>query len=282
LKLSEEDATTIDELKKQVERAWTMVEAANTREEVANGTIERQAAELAQLTLLVQKQTAMLGADTSLEDLIAARDTLAARLREAEAAVATERARADELTAEVTLRAEKAKERKAHIKELEREIKNRAADEAREAKKRAVMEADMAKLRDQLAAAGAAAAADKKKAEEAEEKSGRLEKQLATQRFTMTQSLGDFQKLQASTTKLAEQLDEAVMRADALSDEKAKVERELKAVREELAREKAALVRAAAKAEADAKERDRLTRLADDEKLEVAKVSYSFLLERLH
>ena len=32
LKLSEEDAATIEELKKQIERAWNMVEQANGRE----------------------------------------------------------------------------------------------------------------------------------------------------------------------------------------------------------------------------------------------------------
>ena len=62
LRMSEEDGATIDDLKAQVERAWGLVEAGNTRAEAASQEVERLSAETAQQRETLDKHRALLGA----------------------------------------------------------------------------------------------------------------------------------------------------------------------------------------------------------------------------
>lgn len=267
LKLSEDDSSTIEELKKQVERAWSMVEGANAREEAANSNIEKLQEEVGSLTASLAKHQALLGADTSLEDLISARDALAVRLREAEGTITKERDRADESMKELAVKQDKYKEKKAQIKELERQLAAKAAEEARDAKRRANLEAEAAHLRDQLAARVQAAEALKKVIEEAEEKNASLEKQLQNQRYAMTTSLNDFHKLHKDMAKLAADLEEQVRQVSLLKEEKVKLEKETRLRAEEASRERANGARLQAKLDGEARERERVARMLDDEKV---------------
>jgi outer membrane murein-binding lipoprotein Lpp len=81
LKLSEEDNSTIDELKRQVEKAWTMVEAANSREEQANSTLDRLQTELHLANHQLQRHAELVGSDTTVEEIVALRDSLQAQVR---------------------------------------------------------------------------------------------------------------------------------------------------------------------------------------------------------
>ena len=150
LKLSEEDAATIDELKKQIERAWGMVEQANAREEQATSAIERLQAEIGQLSAVVQRHANLLGGDMTIEELISTRDSLAIQLREASASAAYEKERAQTLAAELDSRTEKFREKKAQVKELERVVAQKAAEETKEAKKRATVEAEVKRLKGEI------------------------------------------------------------------------------------------------------------------------------------
>ena len=73
LKLSEDDDTTIDSLKKQIEKAWTMVEAYHEKELRANETITRLKGEIANLTTILEKQTGITGRDNTLDELLKVR-----------------------------------------------------------------------------------------------------------------------------------------------------------------------------------------------------------------
>jgi hypothetical protein len=73
LKLSEDDDNTIESLKKQIEKAWTMVEAYHEKELRANETIQRLKGEIANLTTILEKQTGITGRDNTLDELLKAR-----------------------------------------------------------------------------------------------------------------------------------------------------------------------------------------------------------------
>lgn len=267
LKLSEDDNTTIEELKKQVERAWSMVEAANAREESANSTIERLQDEVGTLTSALQKTQSLLGADGSVEDIISSRDSIQTKLREAEQTIARERDRSDEVMKELTLKQDKYKEKKAQIKELERQLAAKASEEARDAKRRANLESEASHLREQLAGRTLAAEALKKAIDESEEKNTNLDKQLQNQRYAMTTSLNDFHKLHKEMAKIASDLDEQVRQSAQLKEEKLKAEKDMRLKAEEASRERAANARLQARAEADGRERERMQRQLDEEKV---------------
>ena len=55
LKLSQEDQTTISSLKKEIEKAWKMVDAAHEKETRARETIQSLKLEIANLTKLVEQ-----------------------------------------------------------------------------------------------------------------------------------------------------------------------------------------------------------------------------------
>ncbi len=76
LKLSEDDDTTIESLKKQIEKAWTMVEAYHEKEVRANETIQRLKGEIANLTTILEKQTGITGRDNTLDELLKVRLSL--------------------------------------------------------------------------------------------------------------------------------------------------------------------------------------------------------------
>lgn len=268
LRLSDEDSATIDELKKQVERTWGLLEASTKREEAANDVIQRLQEEKDTLQTALQKTAQLVGGSggATIEQVVAQRDMLVAKVRETEALVAHERGRADELVRDLTRKQEKYKEQKAVIKEMERQLAAKAAEEARDAKKRSSLETEANHLREQLAQKVQAADALKRLLDEAEEKASGLEKQLAAQRHTMTTSLNEFQRLHKDTAKLAGDLEEQVRAVSLLREEKTAVEKELRLRVEETARERAAVARLTAKGESDARERDRVMRLLDDEK----------------
>jgi len=255
-------------LKKQVERAWGMVESSTKREEAANDVIQRLQEEKDTLQTALQKTAQLVGGSggATIEQVVAQRDLLVAKVRETEALVAHERSRADELVRDLTRKQEKYKEQKAVIKEMERQLAAKAAEEARDTKKRSSLETEASHLREQLVQKVQAFDALKRLLEEAEEKSSGLEKQLAAQRHTMTTSLNEFQRLHKDTAKLAGDLEEQVRAVSLLREEKTAVEKEMRLRIEETARERAAVARLTAKGESDARERDRVMRLLDDEK----------------
>ena len=70
LKLSEDDDATIDSLKKQIEKAWALVESHNEREIRANETIQRLKLEISNLTRILEKQSGIAGKDNTVDELL--------------------------------------------------------------------------------------------------------------------------------------------------------------------------------------------------------------------
>ena len=272
LKLSEEDGATIEELKRQVDKAWSMVEAANARDDQARSTLEHVQADLHHALQQLQHHADLVGSDTTIEEIVSQRDSLQQALRAAESGLAHERARNEQLVAEVTLRQEKHIEKKSQIKELERQLAAKSADEAREQKKRIGLEADMVKLREQLALRMASVDAAKKSQEEAAEKALKLEKQLVQQRGATADCVADLHKQNTQNTKLLEQLREGFAKAEALKDTVARLQRELKAATEDVGRERLNAQRLQVRLDVDGAEKDKALKAAEEERFECTKL----------
>ncbi|MDR3737403.1 MAG: hypothetical protein P4L40_00145, partial [Terracidiphilus sp.] len=73
LKLSEDDDATIDSLKKQIEKAWAMVESYHERELRANETIQKLKGEISNLTRILEKQSGVAGKDNTVDELLKVR-----------------------------------------------------------------------------------------------------------------------------------------------------------------------------------------------------------------
>eukprot|EP00444_Apocalathium_aciculiferum_P049925 CAMPEP_0183505032 /NCGR_PEP_ID=MMETSP0371-20130417/6393_1 /TAXON_ID=268820 /ORGANISM="Peridinium aciculiferum, Strain PAER-2" /LENGTH=855 /DNA_ID=CAMNT_0025700627 /DNA_START=44 /DNA_END=2611 /DNA_ORIENTATION=- len=77
LNLSKEDQTTIQNLKKEIERAWKMVEASHEKEQRAKETIHNLKVEIANLSHLVEQGAGLsVNQENTVNSLIAQRDEL--------------------------------------------------------------------------------------------------------------------------------------------------------------------------------------------------------------
>lgn len=81
LKLSEEDQMTISSLKKEVEKAWKMVDASHEKEARAKETICQLKLEITNLTRLVEQGAGIsLGEEATVNDLLKQKEELAKEL----------------------------------------------------------------------------------------------------------------------------------------------------------------------------------------------------------
>jgi len=77
LKLSQEDQNTIASLKKEIEKAWKMVDAAHEKEVRAKETIHQLKMEIANLSKLVEQGAGLsLGQESTVHELEEQRDAL--------------------------------------------------------------------------------------------------------------------------------------------------------------------------------------------------------------
>lgn len=81
LKLSEEDQMTISSLKKEVEKAWKMVDASHEKEARAKETISQLKLEISNLTSLVEQGAGIsLGEESTVNDLLRQKEELVKEL----------------------------------------------------------------------------------------------------------------------------------------------------------------------------------------------------------
>ena len=253
LRLAEEDGATIDDLRKQVERAWAMVEASNTRAEAAGQNAQGFQAEAAQLKAELGKMHELLAGD-SIEELAAARDNLGSRLDTALGSLATEKARGDGLVAELEARSQKLNQRREEIKALRGELTLKSAEETKTSRMVAALQADLGRAREEAEGRAPAEAAARGARGELEASIARLQKALEAQRASTTAALTEASEATARVRRAEEELRGYMDRAAAAGEAKAALERELKEAREGGARERAGAAKLAAKVEAAGKE----------------------------
>jgi chromosome segregation ATPase len=253
LRLAEEDGATIDDLRKQLERAWAMVEASNTRAEAAGQSAQGFQAEAAQLKAELGKMHELLAGD-SIEELAAARDNLGSRLDTATASLAAEKARGDGLVAELEARSQKLNQRRDEVRALRGELTLKSAEEAKTSRMVAALQADVARAKEEAEGRAAAEAGARAARGELEATIARLQKGLEAQRASTASALAEASEGAARARKLTEELRGLMDRASAAGEAKAALERELKEAREGGARERAGAAKLAAKLEAAGKE----------------------------
>ena len=82
LRLTQEDSSTISLLKKEVDRAWKLVEGAKDKEERARRIIQDLRAEIAHLTKIVEGGTSLsVSADNNVQKMIEEKEALKKELQ---------------------------------------------------------------------------------------------------------------------------------------------------------------------------------------------------------
>ncbi len=144
LKLNEEDLQTITALKKEIEKAWKMVDASHEKEAKAKETIQQLKIEIANLTRLVEQGAGLaIGEETTLNELLKQKEDL---VRERDAQVDQIMAlRSDLMDTQEKLRGSEGDKLQLEmdIQQLKDSVADRKAEAEREIRKKERMEKEM-------------------------------------------------------------------------------------------------------------------------------------------
>ncbi|XP_058044179.1 cilia- and flagella-associated protein 58 [Ahaetulla prasina] len=203
LKLSQDDQTTITSLKREIEKAWKMVDAAYEKEQKAKETIMSLKEEIMNLTKLVEQGSGLsLGQEHNLRELLKFKEE-----------VTKER---DQLLAEVVkLRdsvanmsdqqqdAEKTKlEAESTIAQLHQEIQMRQNEASRETRKKEKMERELKQLQNELEFKVADIKTMQQGLNKSKEELLKCEQQLKEQKILNERATKELEQSTARNTKL--------------------------------------------------------------------------------
>jgi chromosome segregation ATPase len=229
LKLSQEDQNTIASLKREIEKAWKMVDASHEKEARAKETIQQLKTEIQNLSRLVEQGAGLsMGQETAVNELLKARDELTVERDEQTARIVDMRA---EIAQIVELMRETdvdkaAAERELHqLREL---ITTKKAEIEREVRRRERLEKEVKDVRHLTEARSVELRAKGDVLAKLATKLEVLEGQVRGQKGSTEQSLKELEASRARHAKLQQELEERLVQIAALRSENAKQQDELR------------------------------------------------------
>ncbi|XP_071792879.1 cilia- and flagella-associated protein 58-like [Asterias amurensis] len=235
LRLSQEDQTTIAQLKKEIERAWKMVDASHEKEQRARETIQSLKLEIANLSKLVEQGAGLtMGQEHSVNELLKAKEDLTkerdeqlaeiVKLREALTESATNQQKAEqdrseaenkiaELAQDIQVRSNEAQRETRRKEKLDRELKQSRVELEQKAGDIKTMQLQTGRYKDDI---------------------GRLETQLKEQKILYERTLKDTDVLNQRFSKLQQDYEQQLISCDGLAQENQTRVVELKAKEDEI------------------------------------------------
>ncbi|XP_068709686.1 cilia- and flagella-associated protein 58-like [Montipora foliosa] len=266
LKLSQEDQTTIASLKKEIEKAWKMVDAAHDKEQRARETIQSLKLEIANLSKLVEQGAGLtMGQDHSVNELLKIKDELTKDRDEKFSEITKMREELSSATTKQQKAEQDREEAEMKIAELKEDIQMRSNEAQREARKKEKIEKELKQTKNDLEARNAELRTKTGNLQRAQEDITKLEQQLKEQRILNEKAMKDTDLLNARLTKVQQDFDQQLLNCDQLATENTQKAAELKAKEDEINGLKQDTVRLTKMREAI----QRKLRTIEDQKMEV-------------
>lgn len=266
LKLSQEDQTTIASLKKEIEKAWKMVDAAHDKEQRARETIQSLKLEIANLSKLVEQGAGLtMGQDHSVNELLKIKDELTKDRDEKLSEITKMREELSNATSKQQKAEQDREEAEMKIAELKEDIQMRNNEAQREARKKEKIEKELKQAKNDLEARNAELKTKTGNLQRAQEENTKLEQQLKEQRILNEKAMKDTDLLNARLTKVQQDFDQQLLNCDQLATENTQKAAELKAKEDEINGLKQDTVRLTKMREAI----QRKLRTIEDQKIEV-------------
>ncbi|XP_044516110.1 cilia- and flagella-associated protein 58 [Gracilinanus agilis] len=235
LKLSQDDQTTITSLKKEIEKAWKMVDSAYDKEQKAKETILALKEEIVNLSKLVEQGSGLsLGQSNNIRDLLKykeevtkERDQLLSevvKLRETLAYVTelhqvTERSKED---------AEQA------ISQFQQEIQLRQNEASRETRKKEKLEKEFKQIQSDMDGKQAEIRALQQLVLKNKDEIQKLEQQLKEQKILNERAAKELEQFQLRNAKLQQENEQHALACEQISQDNQQKTLELKAKEDEL------------------------------------------------
>lgn len=209
LKLSQEDQHTIASLKKEIEKAWKMVDNSHEKETRAKETIQQLKVEIANLSRLVEQGAGLsIGQDNTVQELLRVRDDLTRQTEEQASTIKSLKDHMNDLNKRI-LDLEGDKEDAAkESKDLQDQLQQKVNEQEREARRKERLDKELKDLKAQLENKSAEQSTFTTEIQNSHDQIKKLELQLKDTRSTMEKQVLAMDTLYGKTQKLAEDLDE--------------------------------------------------------------------------
>ncbi|KAK7469781.1 hypothetical protein BaRGS_00036208 [Batillaria attramentaria] len=235
LKLSQEDQATIASLKKEIEKAWKMVDAAHEKETRARETIQSLKQEISNLSKLVEQGAGLtMGQEHSVNELLKMKEDLTKERDDQLAEISRLREQLSEAnTAQQKLEQDKA-DAEEKIQELNQDIQVRSNEAQREGRKKDKLERELKQSKADLDAKSSEIKTMSAQIEKFKQDITRLEQQLKEQRVLNERALKDTDVLNTRYQKLQQDFENQLVTADQMAQENQSRVAELKQKEDEV------------------------------------------------
>ncbi|XP_071376274.1 cilia- and flagella-associated protein 58-like [Centroberyx affinis] len=235
LKLAQEDQTTITTLKKELDKAWKMVDAAHDKEMRDKEIILNLKEEITNLTRMVEQRASMsMGKEHSANDLLKMNEELTKEKDQLQTTVETQRENLSKASAtqqEIESQRESALKNNAQLQQELQVLQNEISREVRRKEK---LEKEVKKLQTDMEAQTADAKALTLQAQRAKEEQQRLEQQLKEQKILNDRVTKELEQTQVRNTKLQQEGEQLSSANEQLSLESQQNANDLKLKEEEV------------------------------------------------
>ncbi|XP_036592330.1 cilia- and flagella-associated protein 58 isoform X2 [Trichosurus vulpecula] len=235
LKLSQDDQTTIASLKKEIEKAWKMVDSAYDKEQKAKETILALKEEIVNLSKLVEQGSGLsLGQSNNIRDLLKYKEEITkerdqllsevVKLRESLALISEQH----QQTSKSKDEAEQA------ISQFQQEIQLRQNEASRETRKKEKLEKELKQVQNDIDGKHNEIKTLQQLVQKSKEEIQKLEQQLKEQKILNERAAKELEQFQMRNTKLQQENEQHVLACEQISQENQQKTLELKAKEEEI------------------------------------------------
>jgi len=235
LKLSQEDQATIASLKKEIEKAWKMVDAAHEKETRARETIQSLKLEIANLSKLVEQGAGLtMGQEHSVNELLKIKEELTKERDDSLGDIVKLREQLAQSQANMQHLEEQKNQADEKIQELAQDIQVRNNEAQREARKRDKTDREMKQTKADLDAKTSEIKTLQTQIQRYKEDIGKLEQQLKEQRILNERAIKDADILSTRFQKLQGDFENQLISTDTLASENQSRVAELKVKEDEV------------------------------------------------
>ncbi|XP_040006991.1 cilia- and flagella-associated protein 58 [Xiphias gladius] len=233
LKLSQDDETTIASLKRELDKAWKMVDAAHDKEKRDNETIRNLKEEVANLMKIAEQQTSF-SMDKEQSDLLKMNEELT---KERNQLLATVEVLREKLNKATTTQQEIEAQRQSaleNISQLQQELQVQQNEISREMRLKEKLDKEVKQLHIDMEAKMGDIKALNLHGQRAKEEQQRQEQQLKELKILNERSTKELEQMQVKNTKLQEECEQLLSVKEHLSLENQQNANELKMREEEV------------------------------------------------
>lgn len=235
LKLSQEDQATIASLKKEIEKAWKMVDAAHEKETRARETIQSLKLEIANLSKLVEQGAGLtMGQEHSVNELLKIKEELTKERDDQLQDIVKLREQLAQSAATQQHLEEQKQQCEEKIQELSQDIQVRNNEAQRETRKRDKMDREMKQTKADLDSKNSEIKAMQTQIQRYKEDITKLEQQLKEQRILNERAIKDADILNTRFQKLQGDFENQLISTDSLAQENQSRVAELKVKEDEV------------------------------------------------